>query len=197
MAKKIKIIMQSDILNLGEEGDVCEVALGYARNYLFPKKYAVPYNKHNLTILNQRRRAIEKKKAEKRLNAQELKQKIENEVLIFKMPAGENGKLFGSITNGLVAEELQKKGYALEKKRIELPEHHIKLVGNYTATIKLYENEQASLKIIIEPIVEEKTSKDVKPEKGQRPGRMKSEAKEATQQEPKTSGEGSDSAAPT
>jgi len=190
MAKKIKVIMQSDILNLGEEGDICEVALGYARNYLFPKKYAVPYNNHNLTILNQRRRAIEKKRAEKRINAQELKQKIENEVLVFKMPAGENGKLFGSITNGLIAEELQKKGYALEKKRIELPEHHIKMVGNYNAIVKLYENEQANLKIVIEPIVQEKENKPAKPEKGRRPARGKTVAKDAVEEEQKVSGEG-------
>lgn len=166
MAKRVKIIMSKDVLNLGEEGDVCDVAPGYARNFLFPRKLAVPYTKHHLTILGQRRRIIEKRKEEKRINAQGMKSHIEGEHIVFHLPAGENGKLFGSITNGHIAEELQKKGFAIEKKKIEVPEHHIKMVGEYTITVKLYENEQASLKVTVEALEVEKEEKTKRPAKG-------------------------------
>ncbi|HEQ71551.1 MAG TPA: 50S ribosomal protein L9 [Spirochaetia bacterium] len=163
MGKRMKIILRQDVLNLGEEGDVREVAAGYARNFLFPKKYAAPYNQHALTILGQRKKKIEKRKEEKRILAQGMKDRLQEEKLVFVMPAGDNGKLFGSITNGQIAEELQKKGYAIEKRKIEIPEHHIKMVGQYTATVKLYENEEAELNIKVEAQVQEK--KEEKPRK--------------------------------
>lgn len=175
----MKIIMSKDVLNLGEEGDVCDVAPGYARNFLFPRKLAVPYNKHNLTILGQRKKTIEKKKEEKRVNAQGMKTKIENEQVVFILPAGENGKLFGSITNGHIAEELQKKGYAIEKKKIEVPDHHIKMVGNYTIVVKLYESEQAELKVTIQAL---ETEKEEKPKKGSKTERGRTKSKQQTEE---------------
>ena len=147
----MKIILNQDIIGLGEEGDIKEVANGYARNYLIPGKMASPYNKHNLILLEQRRAAIEKRKEEKRHEAMSLKEKLEVEELLFSMPAGESGKLFGSINNALIASELEKKGYAIERKRIEVPDHSIRMLGNHTVKIKLYGNEEASLRIIIEP----------------------------------------------
>ncbi len=147
----MKIILNQDIAGLGEEGDVKEVANGYARNYLIPGKMASHYNKQNALLLEQRRAAIEKRKEEKRHEAMSLKEKLESEELLFTMPAGENGKLFGSVNNALIASELEKKGYSIERKRIEVPDHNIRMLGNHTVMIKLYGNEEASVRIIIEP----------------------------------------------
>jgi large subunit ribosomal protein L9 len=71
------------------------------------------------------------------------------------MPAGESGKLFGSVNNTLIAQELEKKGYTLEKRRIEVPEHHLRQVGSYIVKVKLYGNEEASLKVVVEAAKQE------------------------------------------
>ncbi|RPJ06063.1 MAG: 50S ribosomal protein L9 [Spirochaetaceae bacterium] len=163
MGKRVKIIMNHDVMNVGEEGDVCEVSSGYARNYLLPQKLAVPVSKHALEILNQRKTAIEKRKAEKRVQAQSIKDKIQHEVIVFSVQSGEHGKLFGSITSGHIAEELQKRGYSIEKKKIDVPEHHIKSLGDYTIKVKLYGNEEASFKVTVKPLeVKEETKEEAR-----------------------------------
>ncbi|MBN1797300.1 MAG: 50S ribosomal protein L9 [Spirochaetales bacterium] len=166
----MKIIMMHDVPHLGEEGDIREVTNGYARNYLFPKKYAVPYNDHYLHILEQRSKTIEKRKQEKRLEASGVKEKLEQEQLEFIYAAGENGKLFGSITNGHIAEELEKRGYQIEKKRIFVPDHTIKQIGDYKIKIKLYENEEAEIKLSVkaQENTQEKTKGKVKEKAGKK-----------------------------
>ena len=146
----MKIILTQDMSGLGEEGDIREVADGYARNFLIPKKLAISYNKNSLSILEQRRGAIEKRKEVKRSEAMSLKERLEAVELQFSMPAGESGKLFGSVNNAIIAQELEKKGFSLERKRIEVPEHNIRLVGNYTVKVKLYGSEEASIKVAVE-----------------------------------------------
>lgn len=179
MANKVKIIMNKDVINLGEEGDIRDVAPGYARNYLYPRKLAVPYNSHYLTILNQKKRKIEKHKEEKRVQAQGMKEQIQQEEIVFSLQAGENGKLFGSITNGQIAEELQKRGYTVERKRIEVPDHHLKMVGEYSIKVKLYGDEEAVLKVSVkalEPSPEEKAAKAARAERGRGRGKRVVEA---------------------
>ncbi|MBN2050107.1 MAG: 50S ribosomal protein L9 [Spirochaetales bacterium] len=139
----MKIILNEDVLNLGEEGDVREVARGYARNYLFRKGYAVPYNKQNVALFEQRKAIIEKRKEEKRVAAAGMKEKLEAVKLEMVMPAGDTGKLFGSVTAGAIAEELEKHGFSIEKKKIEIPGTTIKMIGDHTIKIRLYENETA------------------------------------------------------
>ncbi len=145
----MKIILNHDITGLGEEGDICDVANGYARNYLIPQKHASPYSRQNLQLLEQRRTAIEKRKKEKKQAAMSLKEKLETEELLFSKPAGESGKLFGSVNNAQIAQELENRGYNIERKRIEVPEHNIRVVGNCTVKIKLYGNEEAEVRVNI------------------------------------------------
>jgi large subunit ribosomal protein L9 len=165
MGKRVKIIMNQDVMNVGEEGDICEVSSGYARNYLYPQKLAVPVSKHALDILNQRKNAIEKRKLEKRTQAQGIKDRLEHEALVFHVQSGEHGKLFGSITNGHIAEELQKRGYSIEKKKIEVPEHHIKALGDYTIKVKLYGTEEANFKVTVKPLeIKEEAVEEAKEE---------------------------------
>lgn len=146
----MKIILNQDVTGLGEEGDVREVAAGYARNFLIPRKLAVAYSKESLQQLENRRAGIEKRKDEKRREAMSLKERLEAEQLQFVMPAGENGKLFGSLNNAMVVQELEKRGYTVEKKRVEVPDHHIRQTGNYTVKVKLYGNEEAQVKVTVE-----------------------------------------------
>ncbi len=146
----MKIILSNDVINLGEEGDVREVANGFARNYLLPKKLAVPYNRENLRVLESRRTAIESRKEEKRNTALGLKERLEAEQLKFAMTAGDNGKLFGSVTSSLIGEELDKLGFDIDRRRIEVPEGHIRFTGDYTVRIKLYGQEEAKIKLLVE-----------------------------------------------
>jgi large subunit ribosomal protein L9 len=146
----MKVILSNDILNLGEEGDVREVANGYARNYLLPNKLAVPYNRENLRVLELKRTAIESRKEGKRKEAFGLKEKLEAEQLKFAMTAGDNGKLFGSVTSSLIGEELDKLGFDIDRRRIEVPEGHIRFTGDHSVKIKLYGQEEAQVKVLVE-----------------------------------------------
>ena len=156
----MKVILNQDIPHLGEEGDIKTVANGYARNYLLPRKLVMPYTKQNLLILESRRNKIEKKKTEKRESAGNLKERLEAEELVFIMPAGEKGKLFGSVNNTLIAEELEKKGFRIEKKKIEIPEGSIRNVGKFEIKIRLYEQKEAVVNVVVKSQGEEKAAQE-------------------------------------
>jgi len=194
----MKIILNQDVYNLGEEGDVCVVSNGYARNFLVPKKMAVLFTKQNIAIFESRKAAIKKRKEEKRAASAGLKEKIEAITLELTVSTGDSGKLFGSVTNANIAEELKKAGVVIERKKIELPEHTIKMVGEFTAKIKLYGSESADLKIIIksdkkiaEPVKDKKpVAKEVKEVETE----SKEEVEETTPQDDVTETEVSESA---
>ena len=114
-------------------------------------------------MFESRKVAIEKRKEEKRTASAGLKERIEAVTIELKVSTGDTGKLFGSVTNANIAEELKKSGIILERKKIELPEHTIKTVGEFTAKIKHYGNESADLKIIIKS--DKKIAEAVKAEK--------------------------------
>lgn len=146
----MKVILNSDVVGLGEEGDIKDVADGYARNFLLPRKLALPHSRENVAALQHRMAAIEKRREEKRREALGLKERLEAEELTFSMPAGEGGKLFGSVSAAMVAAELEKRGYALEKKRVEIPEHTLRTVGAFKVKVKLYDKEEAAVKVVVE-----------------------------------------------
>ena len=145
----MKVILNTDVVSLGEEGDVCSVADGYARNYLIPRELAVPYNKQTLQQFAHRQEAIETRKEEKRKTALGLKEQLETEELSFSMTAAESGKLFGSVTASMIAEELEKRGYEIERKRIDIPEDHIRTTGEHQVRIRLYGQQEVLLKVSV------------------------------------------------
>lgn len=146
----MKVILNQDLHPLGEEGDVKDVAKGYARNYLFPRGIALPYNESTIKLFEGRREEIEGRKAEKRRDAAGIKEKLEGLELLITMPAGPNGKLYGAVTSQTIADELAKQGFPLERKRIEVPGNSFKSVGKYKVTVKLYENAGAEVSVSIE-----------------------------------------------
>ena len=145
----MKIILTQDVINLGEEGDVRVVKDGYARNYLLPTGAAVLYNKTNAAIFASRAAAIEKRKQEKRDAARSLKEKLDALTIELVVPAGDSGKLFGSVTNVMVQDELAKLGYEIERKKIEVASHEMKMVGSYHVLVHLYENESSTIKLVV------------------------------------------------
>ncbi len=146
----MKIILNQDVINLGEEGDVVVVKDGYARNYLLPQGIAVVYNRTNMAIVNSRAKAIEVRKIEKRKASASLKEKLDELTLTLVVSAGDTGKLFGSVTSSMIQEALAKEGIEVEKKKIEVASHMIKMVGNYSVRIHLYEKDFATIKIVVE-----------------------------------------------
>jgi large subunit ribosomal protein L9 len=153
----MKVILNKDLSPLGEEGDVKDVAKGYARNYLFPRGIALPYTDRTVKLFEARREEIEARKAEKRKDAAGIREKLEALELVLTMPAGANGKLYGAVTSQTVVDELAKQGFQVERKRIELPGNSFKSVGKYKVAVKLYESAAAELTITVQgqPIKEE------------------------------------------
>ena len=150
--KNTKVILNQDVYNLGEEGDVREVASGYARNFLIPQGLAAQYTKQNLDLFEQRREKIEQRKDEKRQTAMGLKEQIESKMIELEMPAGNNGKLFGSVNSATIAERLTAVGIMVERKKIDVPDSSIKMTGEHTVRVRLYGDEVAELRVVVNPV---------------------------------------------
>jgi len=150
----MKVILNHDVPNLGEFGDIKDVAAGFARNYLLPRGLVLAYNRATMTMFEKRRTEIEARKADKRTHSLGLKTRLDSEEIMFDMPAGQNGKLFGAVSNASVADELLKKGIHIDRKKIEVPGRVIKNIGTYKVLIKLYEKDEATLKVVVKGHVE-------------------------------------------
>ena len=147
----MQVILLEDVKGLGKKGSVANVSDGHARNYLLPKKLAVQATDSNLKALEKKNAAEAAEREEERLEAVELKKRIEAAgAVVIKGKAGDGGKLFGAITNKDVADSFEKEyGIAIDKKKIVLGEN-IKQAGSYKAELKLYPEVSAILKITVE-----------------------------------------------
>ena len=143
----MKVILNQDIPNLGEEGEIKDVARGYARNYLIPKRMVMPYTRESLALLESRRETIEQRREEKRKAATDVKTRLEEEPLVIEMPAGDRGRLFGSVTSANIAEALAAKGVDVERRRIDIPEKTIKNLGTTYVRVRLYADQEAELRV--------------------------------------------------
>ncbi|RYM04680.1 50S ribosomal protein L9 [Sporolactobacillus sp. THM7-7] len=142
----MKVIFMKDVKGKGKKGEIKEVSEGYARNYLFPKKIAVPANKGSLKQLDTRKKN-ERKRAEEALReAQALKEKIEKITIELKAKSGEGGRLFGSVTSKQIAQALKKKAIAIDKRKIELQEP-IRSLGYTDVPIKVHPQVTAKAKV--------------------------------------------------
>lgn len=146
----MRVILNMDVPNLGELGDIKEVAPGYARNFLFPRGFAVVASQRALEQFKRRAAEIEQRREEKRKASMGLKERIESEELVVSVPAGHNGKLYGAVTNATIYDELLKKGIEIERKKIEVAGHSIKNIGTYKVAVHLYEKEEAILVVKVE-----------------------------------------------
>lgn len=152
----MKIILNQDVIHVGEEGDIVTVKDGYARNYLLPTGAAVMYNKANAAIFKQKADQIEKRKIQKREASASLKERLDKVSLTITVPAGESGKLFGSVTALMVQEALLKEGFEIEKKKLDVPTHAIKMTGTYSIVAHLYENDKSVISLTVKSEAEVK-----------------------------------------
>ena len=144
----MKVILKENIDTLGHIGDLVKVAPGYARNYLIPKGLAIEATVKNARALEHAKRQMEYKKNKVLEQAKGLAAKIEGLSLAIVHQAGEEGKLFGSVTNMELAELLKGQGIEIDRKKIVLAEP-IKHVGEFTAAIKLHPEVSATLKVAV------------------------------------------------
>lgn len=134
----MKVILLEDVKSVGKKGQLVNASDGYAKNFLFPKKLAVEATKSNLNDFELKRKSNERKAKQELEEAEQLGEKIKKIVLVIKVKTGENGKLFGSVTNKEIAEELEKQAkIKIDKKKISLNEA-IKMVGTRTVNVKLH-----------------------------------------------------------
>jgi len=145
----MKVILKQDVANLGKPGELKEVASGYARNHLLPRGLAVEATAQRLKEWQQQKAKVEAENREQEEVARKQADQLSRQNLLFTMPAGEGGRLFGSVTPGDIAEKLKESGFKVEKKRIEL-EEPIKLIGSFKAFVRLYPGIKAELTILVE-----------------------------------------------
>jgi len=144
----MKVILKENIENLGHIGDIVKVAPGYARNYLLPKGLVIEATTKNAKALEHAKRQMEYKKNKVLEQARGLAAKIEALALTLVHQAGEEGKLFGSVTNMELAEKLLAEGIEIDRKKILLAEP-IKHVGEFTVGIKIHPEVTANLKVTV------------------------------------------------
>lgn len=145
----MKMILLQDVKSVGKKGDLVNVSEGYAKNFLLPKKYAVEATKANLNDYELKQKAEAKRKQEELEEAQATAKALEDKEVVIKVKTGENGKLFGSVTNKEVAEAIvEQTKLKIDKKKVSIGDP-IKMLGERTAVVKLHPKVTAEVKIKI------------------------------------------------
>ncbi len=145
----MEIILREAIENLGHPGDVVTVKSGYARNYLLPRKLAYMATPGNLKIIEQERNNLLRHEAKQREEAEKLREMMGEVEISVKRKVGEQEVLYGSVTTSDIAEELEKKGFKVDKRKIGIDEH-IKQLGEFTIPIRLFTDVIAEVKLRVE-----------------------------------------------
>ncbi|PYV85263.1 MAG: 50S ribosomal protein L9 [Acidobacteria bacterium] len=145
----MEVILKEDVMKLGSRGDVVKVAEGYGRNFLLPRKLAIEATTGNKKVVEQMRAAALRRSAKEKAQAEELSKQFDGLSVSFQRRSGENDQLFGSVTSGDIAESLAKKGFNLDRRKIQLHEP-LKSIGEFTLPVKLHKDVTAHLKVVIE-----------------------------------------------
>jgi large subunit ribosomal protein L9 len=145
----MEVILKEDIAKLGSRGDVVKVAEGYGRNYLLPRKLAIQANAGNKAVIEQMKSASLRRSAKEKTQAEELSKQFDGVALSFQRRSGENDQLFGSVTSGDIVDALAKKGFNLDRRKVQLHEP-LKTVGEFAIPVKLHKDVTAHLKVVIE-----------------------------------------------
>lgn len=149
MGYSMEVILKEDVIKLGSRGDVVKVAEGYGRNFLLPRKLAIEATIGNKKVIEQMRAAALRRSAKEKAQAEELAKQFEGLSVSFQRRSGEHDQLFGSVTSGDLAEALEKKGFNLDRRKIQLHEP-LKTLGEFTVPVKLHKEVTAHLKVTIE-----------------------------------------------
>ncbi|HVP44310.1 MAG TPA: 50S ribosomal protein L9 [Terriglobales bacterium] len=145
----MEVILKEDVSKLGHRGDIVNVAEGYGRNYLLPRKLAIEATPANRSVIEQMRAAALRRSVREKGEAEELARQFDGLSVQFTRKAGEKDHLFGSVTPADIAEALGKKGFNVDRRKIQLDDP-IKMVGEFTVPVRLHRDVATSVKVIIE-----------------------------------------------
>ena len=145
----MKVILYQDVPRLGKTGDVVNVAEGHFRNYLGPKKLAAKATAANMKKLDTRKKALEKVAVREKSDAEKVADKLSELTIKVKLKAGENDRLFGSVTTADLADKIKQAGFELDRKKIHLSEP-IKSLGEFPVEIKLHPEISSNILVIVE-----------------------------------------------
>ncbi len=145
----MKVILQKDIQNLGDAGDVKDVADGYARNFLLPKKLVIAYSEKSKAAIEHQKHLIKVKKDKRKKVSEKIADGLKTLEIKIAVKVGEDEKLFGSITTMDIAKKIKDAGFDVDKRKIVL-EEPIKHLGEFKVDIKLEEGLTATVKVVVE-----------------------------------------------
>lgn len=151
----MKIILMQDFESLGLEGDIVDVANGYARNYLIPKGIAVRSDNATLKTLETRKEKIMVRRMKDKKSAEQVGEKISQMIVNLRRKSGEEDRLYGSVTSRDIAQELEKGGVVIDRRKIVL-EEAIRTLGEFEVSVKLYPEVIARLKVVVDKEEEKK-----------------------------------------
>jgi large subunit ribosomal protein L9 len=147
----MEVILREHIDNLGRRGDVVKVANGYARNFLLPRKLALPVNDQNRRQIERERKVVEARELQERQDAEAIAIKLAAVEIVLARRVGEHDTLYGSVTSADIAEALAEKSFDIEKRKIVLPEP-IKQVGEFEVPVRIHHDVPAHVKVKVVPL---------------------------------------------
>ena len=145
----MEVILKEDVAKLGARGDVVKVAEGYGRNFLLPRKLAIEANTGNKKVIEQMRAAAVRRSAKEKAQAEELSKQFDGVSVSFARRAGEQDQLFGSVTSGDLADALEKKGFNIDRRKIQLNEA-LKSIGDFEVPIRLHRDVVSKVKVSVQ-----------------------------------------------
>ena len=144
----MEVILKEDVNKLGHRGDVVKVADGYGRNYLLPGKLAIEATQANKAVIEQMKNSAVRKSAKEKAQSEDLSKQMADVELVFERKTGENDQLFGSVTSGDIAQQLESKGFAIDRRKISL-EEPLRSLGEFHVPIKLHREVTTHIKVTI------------------------------------------------
>ena len=144
----MEVILKEDVLKLGNRGDVVKVADGYGRNYLLPGKLAIEATPANKAVIEQMKASSVRKSAKEKAQSEDLAKQMDAVELTFERKVGEHDHLFGSVTSGDIAHQLEAHGYTIDRRKIAL-EEPLKQLGEFHVPVKLHREVTAHVKVTI------------------------------------------------
>ena len=158
----MEVILKEDVNKLGHRGDVVSVADGYGRNYLLPGKLAIEANAANKAVIEQMKASAVRKSVKEKAGAEQLATQLSQVELVFERKVGENDHLFGSVTSGDIAHQLESKGYTIDRRKIAL-EEPLKSLGEYHVPIKLHREVTSHVKVTVKGDQDETAEAEAQP----------------------------------
>jgi large subunit ribosomal protein L9 len=145
----MEVILKEDVNNLGHRGDVVKVAAGYGRNYLLPQNLAMEANANNKAVIEQMKNSAVRKSAKEKTEAEALVAQLDAIALTFARKTGENDHLFGSVTSSDIAQQLEEKGFTIDRRKIHLDEP-LKSLGDFLVPVRLHREVTAHVKVVVQ-----------------------------------------------